>query len=93
MKTTLDLPEDLVREIKLRAVREDRNVKDLAAELLRAGLQTTRSRPAARATIDIDAKGVPRILCSPSAPAAKMSVDQLLALETATLAQEDHERV
>lgn len=93
MKTTLDLPDDLVREIKLRAVREDRNVKDLAAELLRAGLQTTRIRPAARATLDIDAKGVPRIVCAASARASKMSVEQLLALETATLAREDHERV
>lgn len=93
MKTTLDLPADLVREIKLRAVREDRNVKDLAAELLRAGLQSTCSRPPARATVDIDAQGVPRIVCAPSARAAKMSVEQLLALESATLAREDRERV
>jgi hypothetical protein len=38
MKTTLDLPDDLIREIKLRAVREDRKLKDLVAELLRSGL-------------------------------------------------------
>ncbi len=39
MKTTIDLPDDLVRELKIRAVREDRKLKDLVAELLRAGLQ------------------------------------------------------
>ena len=38
MKTTLDLPDELIRSIKLRAVREDRTLKDLVAELLRLGL-------------------------------------------------------
>ena len=38
MKTTLDLPDDLIRAIKMRAVREDRRLKDLIAELLRRGL-------------------------------------------------------
>jgi plasmid stability protein len=38
MKTTLDLPEDLVTEIKLKAARERRKMKDIAAEALRAGL-------------------------------------------------------
>jgi hypothetical protein len=38
MKTTLDLPDDLVIEIKLRAVREGRKLKDAMADLLRKGL-------------------------------------------------------
>jgi len=38
MKTTLDLPNDLVQEIKLRAVNEGRKLKDVAADLLRAAL-------------------------------------------------------
>jgi len=38
MKTTLDLPDDLVIEIKLRAVREGRKLKDAMAHLLRKGL-------------------------------------------------------
>ena len=38
MKTTLDLPNDLVQEIKLRAAKERRKLKDVATELLRAGL-------------------------------------------------------
>jgi len=39
MKTTLDLPEDLVTEIKLKAAREHRKMKDVAAEALRIGLE------------------------------------------------------
>lgn len=40
MKTTLDLPDDLMRTIKVRAAREDRKLKDLVAELLRRALET-----------------------------------------------------
>ena len=39
MKTTLDLPEDLVIEIKLKAAREHRKMKDVATEALRKGLK------------------------------------------------------
>jgi hypothetical protein len=38
MKTTLDLPDDLVKEVKLRAVHEGKKLKDAVAELLRKGL-------------------------------------------------------
>ena len=38
MKTTLDLPNDLVQEIRRRAVNEGRKLKDVAADLLRAAL-------------------------------------------------------
>lgn len=38
MKTTIDLPEDLVLKLKLRALREGRKLKDTAAAVVRAGL-------------------------------------------------------
>ncbi|MGL4401644.1 MAG: hypothetical protein ACRCXD_17425 [Luteolibacter sp.] len=38
MKTTLDLPEDLVREMKFRAVRQGRKLRDVAEEVFRRGL-------------------------------------------------------
>ena len=38
MKTTLDLPDDLVRAVKIRAVEENKKLKDTIAELLRRGL-------------------------------------------------------
>jgi len=38
MKTTLDLPDELMREVKIRAVETDRKLKDTIADLLRIGL-------------------------------------------------------
>ena len=38
MKTTLDLPDDLMREVKVLAAQSDRKLKDLLAELLRNGM-------------------------------------------------------
>jgi plasmid stability protein len=41
MKTTLDLPDDLVKELKLRSVHEGRKLKDVAAAVLRRGLDAS----------------------------------------------------
>jgi len=38
MKTTLDLPDDLLRMARMRAAREDRTFKDVVTEALRHGL-------------------------------------------------------
>ncbi|MFT4233582.1 MAG: hypothetical protein QM607_01035 [Microbacterium sp.] len=38
MRTTLDLPDDLMRSVKLHAVHTDRTLTDAIADLLRAGL-------------------------------------------------------
>ncbi len=46
MKTTLELPDDLMRRIKLRAVHRNRKLKDEVAQLLEAGMA---SQPAAEA--------------------------------------------
>lgn len=50
MKTTLDLPEPLVRAVKIRAVREGKKLKDLVAILLHQGMTAPRAaaRPVAR---------------------------------------------
>jgi len=39
MKTTIELPDSLVLQIKLRAIQEGRKLKDLMAELLQRGLE------------------------------------------------------
>ena len=41
MKTTLELPDDLVKEIKLLAVQEGKKLKDAIACLLRQGLDAS----------------------------------------------------
>jgi plasmid stability protein len=38
MKTTLELPDDLLRRVKLRAVHRNRRLKDEIAQLLEAGM-------------------------------------------------------
>ncbi|MEZ0366724.1 antitoxin [Mycobacterium sp. pUA109] len=40
MKTTLDLPDELIRAIKVRAAQQGRKIKDVVAELLLRGLQS-----------------------------------------------------
>jgi len=44
MKTTLELPDDLIRKIKIRAVNENRKLKDVVADLLRRGLAAEEAR-------------------------------------------------
>ena len=46
MRTTLDLPDDLVRAVKIRAVEENRRLKDTVADLLRRGLSQEGGRQA-----------------------------------------------
>jgi hypothetical protein len=40
MKTTLDIPDDLMMRVKLRAVREHKKLKDAIAEYLDRGMKT-----------------------------------------------------
>jgi plasmid stability protein len=43
MKTTLDLPDELMRAVKIRAAEDNRKLKDTIADLLRQGLDQPRS--------------------------------------------------
>lgn len=45
MKTTLDLPDDLVSAVKVRAIQESRNFKDVVADLLKRGLAQDQGAP------------------------------------------------
>ncbi len=45
MKTTLELPDELMRAVKIRAVRENRKLKDAVADLLRRGLSQSGATP------------------------------------------------
>jgi len=96
MKTTFDLPPDLVRDLKLRAVHEGRKLKDVAADLLRRGLAepepAAKSRPA-KPKIEIQASGLPVVRCAANAPAKRMTADDLLALERQSLDQDDLQRL
>ena len=39
MKTTLDLPESLMRKVKIRAVHQQKKLKDAIAELIERGME------------------------------------------------------
>ena len=45
MKTTLELPDPLMRQIKIRAARTDRTLKDVVTELITRGLKDTSPAP------------------------------------------------
>ncbi|HVX84650.1 MAG TPA: antitoxin [Phycisphaerae bacterium] len=70
MKTTIDLPSELVKELKLRAIHEGKKLKDLAADLLRQGLRSTTSRQTLRPPRVIKDKktGLPVIVSRPAPP-------------------------
>ena len=96
MKTTFDLPPDLVRELKLRAVHEGRKLKDVAADLLARGLaspETTTQKKLAKPKIELQASGLPVVRCAANAPARRMTAAQLLALEQQSLVNDDLQRL
>jgi len=70
MKTTLNLPDALVRRLELRAVRDRRKVNDVAAEILRAALAPRARRRSEKPAVVIkDRKtGLPVIQCRRAAP-------------------------
>ena len=49
MKTTLELPDALLRRVKVRAAETDRKLKDVVAELIEKGLDATEAGSADQA--------------------------------------------
>lgn len=96
MKTTLDLPEELVHAVKLRAVMQRRTVKDLVAEYLRQGLGIAAPvqplLPPGNSMIEIGPEGLPLVRCQLGAPASRMGAQELLQLEQTAQAEEDSRR-
>jgi hypothetical protein len=96
MKTTIDLPDELVREVKLRALMQGRTLRDVVADYIRQGLgapppSSTALRPPADSIVRIGANGLPVIYGDSDAPAAHMSIEELLQLEQDALAPTDEE--
>ena len=48
MKTTLDLPDELMRQVRLRAVHRNQKLKDAIAQLLQLGMAAAPGTPAAQ---------------------------------------------
>ena len=85
-KTTLDLPDDLMRAVKIRAAEENRKLKDTIAELLRRGLaQHTEEAPPARQRVRL-----PLVQCAhPARPGEEMTPERVAEV----LIEEEGQRV
>lgn len=80
MKTTMDLPVELIREMKLRAVQEGRKLREVAEEVIRRGLEAPMRPPPGRSRRRV----VLPILPAPEgAVPFEFSGDRLLELEQA----------
>jgi hypothetical protein len=93
VKTTLDLPDELMREAKLRAVARGRMLKDLVADCIRQGLglalPVTPSASALGDRVRMAPNGLPVIRCRADAPATRANLQDLSALEQQAPTEED----
>jgi len=84
MKTTIDLPDGLMKRIKLRAVRDGRKLKDAVADLLRKGLAVVDADEPAHQNpkVVIDpARGWPVIVGGrPASPDTEMTPDRIFEI-------------
>ena len=78
MKTTMDLPVELIREMKLRAVQEGRKLREVAEEVIRRGLEAPAKPAASRRRVVL-----PIVPAPVGAVPMKLSGDRLLELELA----------
>jgi plasmid stability protein len=77
MKTTVDLPDDLMRAVKVRAAHENRRLRDVMAELLQRGLSRV---PVRRAAVRKRVR-LPLVRCAHEArPDEEMTPDRVAAL-------------
>ena len=79
MKATLELPEALVKQVKLRAIRDGRKLKDAVADLLRKGLAAEADAAPAGPPIQTDkSTGLPLTEClHAAAPDEEMTADRV----------------
>lgn len=67
VRTTLDLPDDLMRALRIQAAREGRKLKEVAAEALRAGLE----HPGGAASGSRPRMRLPLVECAHEAPSGE----------------------
>ena len=79
MKATFDIPDDLMRQLKLRAIHEGRKLKDSVADVLRAGLSAKSAPALIPARIGKDPKtGLPVILGGhPAKPGGELTPERV----------------
>ena len=81
MKTTVELPDSLVKQVKLRALKDGRKLKDVVADLLRKGLNAMDTQAdGPEPVVSTDKKtGLPLIECKQAASAQEELTPQRVA--------------
>ena len=94
MKTTLDLPDHLVRQAKQRALQQGLTLKELVAGYISQGLHggASGSVPPTSDGVTVDGMGLPVFRCDPSGGKAGIDLAASLQLEQDCLEQEDRPR-
>jgi hypothetical protein len=94
MKTTIDLPDVLVQQARQRALHLGRPFKELVTDDIRQGLSELPVAPteSSSGALEIAPDGLPVFRRDPASSGITPPVEQLLALEQNTLAEEDRLR-
>ena len=96
MKTTIDLPDALVKAARQRALHEGRTFRDLVAAYIRQGLNERGDREAAAvgpaSAVVITESGFPLFRQQVGSPTLRAELDELLALERDSLQDDDLHR-
>jgi plasmid stability protein len=96
MKMTIDLPEELIRAIKIRAAYEQRTVREVVAAYLTDGLyppQVKQTDPAAAGAVEIAPWGLPIVRGTIAAPVVPQTPAEAVTLINETLQKLDEERL
>ncbi len=85
MKTTVDLPDELLRAVKVRAAAEGRRLRDVMADLIRLGLEREATAPRDAATERVEGRvSLPLVRCAhPAPPGEELTPERVAALLTA----------
>jgi len=94
MKTTLDLPDHLVRQAKQRALQQGCSLKQLVAEFIRLGLHgdPSANTPFSSEVVRRDPQGLPVFRSQAADIQPAIDLDAALRLEQESLMQEDRRR-
>ena len=95
MKMTIDLPEELIKAIKIRAAQEQRTVRELVAAYLTDGLYPSEPATAAEhkpTEIEMAPWGLPIIRSIPGSPPCTMTGEEWIEFVNTSLTELEYER-
>jgi plasmid stability protein len=94
VKTTLDLPDNLMREMKIRAATQGKKLTVIITEALRESLASKRevTSDSPPLVISRSASGLPYIKCKPSSAKSVPTIEELQRLIDESQLEEDLQR-